>query len=151
MLTLADTYFGKRGSGGVSTVSLAETPILLIQYRGGEPSWVPDDQVQEINDFLKEALSVRDVRLPSIQGLPFVEISHSSGGYFYGGRGVGNIWNLGWIEVIGRRQDEGRFFIDLLRRDLQQYAALLQIGYTGLEPNSEWLFFYHILNHQRLE
>ena len=44
-VNIVDTYFGKRGSGGMAVVSLNETPLLLIQYCGVETPRILDDEI----------------------------------------------------------------------------------------------------------
>jgi len=146
-VTIVDTYFGKRDSGGMAVVSLSDRPILLIQYHGGESPKVPDSEVSEINGFLKEALQkAKGARLPGVGREPVA--NHESGVYGYYGIGVGDIWNLRWVDLVYRTNASNyiRHILTFQRREVLNDVLLRGLG----ELSSE-IIFYHVLTHQRLQ
>lgn len=145
-LTLSDTYFGKRESGGTLVVLENNSPVLLVQYHGGEPwTYVNDDQVQEINDFLKRALVVSNARLP---GSEQPRLLYEEDKYAYVGFGRGNIWNLRWIEIIVQKNN-GVLPEGVLGK-LHDQDFVNRIEFDQNSVLTDWLVFYHIINHQRL-
>jgi hypothetical protein len=142
-LSFKDTYFGTRESGGLTVISHNETPILISQYHGGEPQHVPDEEVGQVNDFLKGTLrDCQGARSPT-PGLHTV--LHDDRHYGYLGYGEGDIWTLDWIEIIYRFVEADENILEIARgpkigQSLRELIA---------QP-PEWLLFYHFLAHQRI-
>ncbi|OGY25700.1 MAG: hypothetical protein A2Z24_01005 [Candidatus Woykebacteria bacterium RBG_16_44_10] len=147
VVTIDDTYFGKRGSGGMAVVSLDKAPILLIQYHGGETPKVPDEEVSQINDFLKVALQkAKGARLPRPQHeLP---VQYERRPYGYVGLSVGNIWTLHWVEMIYRLDGIHDIRPLVMGRTWETFTDVMARGLEG--GGQDWIVFYHVLVHQRL-
>jgi hypothetical protein len=148
LITVVDTYFGSRESGGLAVVSLGSSPILLIQYHGGEPPWVPDEDVDEINAFLKRALrGSRGARLPNQMRRPYVFFEEVK--YGYAAFAIGDIWNLQWVEVIYRK--DWKHDVEHLTEGDEAIRLFENILLHGLVPGvPNWIVFYHVVTHQRI-
>lgn len=164
-LTLNDVYFGRSETGGMSVVSHGDKPILLIQYRGGCQESIPSDEVGEINRFLQQALHTNSGRARS----SFPGVCHYGsldGDYYYIGFGLGNIWDLRWVDlifnrpfpmsasVLARKVDEtGEEFAGIMRNhrfwEKEARSMFSSLSTEGFKSYPS-LAFYHVLSHQRI-
>lgn len=134
-----DFYWGHRGSGGSSVVQINGQTVLLIHFNGGETTRVPDEEVSLVNAHLKEALREK----PKARSCGTDYVVYESGSYFYIGTGIGDIWTLDWVELIGRT---GQVEISRLLFALTKVNDLRNC----IQDDPEWLLFHHQLTHQRI-
>jgi len=146
-VSIVDTYFGKRESGGMAVASLNDVPFLLIQYHGGETPKVPDEAVREISDFLKRAIVCSPLaRLPNMLG---PHIFYEEDRYGYAGYAIGNIWDLTWAEIIYSKGGE-RDLRFLYEGPTAEERFIHTMAYGLRDAGQDLAIFYHVLTHQRI-